>query len=136
MLRDEIVAEARKWLDTPYHHEGRVLGHGVDCIGLILAVANAFEMQVPNQLGYSRMPEEERLLAGLDAYMTRIEVTAARAGDVVVIPFIHKLRHLAILTDKGMIHAHEPNGKVVEHAVDDRWRHMFRRAYQFPGVTD
>lgn len=134
--RAEIVAEARKWLGTPYHHEARVLGHGVDCIGLILAVANAFGMEVPNQTGYARIPEESRLIAGLDTYTNRIELSEATAGDIVVIPFVHKMRHLAILTDAGMIHAHEPNGKVVEHAIDDRWRRLFRRAYRFPGVID
>lgn len=134
--RSEIVAEARKWLGTPYHHEARVLGHGVDCIGLVLSVANAFGMEVPNQTGYSRTPEEDRLLAGLDYYTNRIELAEAKAGDIVVIPFIHRMRHLAILTDKGMIHSYEPKGMVVEHSIDERWRRLFRRAYAFPGVID
>lgn len=33
--RDQIVAEARTWLGTPYHHKGRIKGVGVDCGGII-----------------------------------------------------------------------------------------------------
>ncbi len=36
--RDAIVAEAKTWLRTPWHHEARVKGHGVDCGMLILEV--------------------------------------------------------------------------------------------------
>ena len=27
-----VVAEAESWLGTPYHHEARIKGHGVDCV--------------------------------------------------------------------------------------------------------
>lgn len=30
--RAAVVAEARRWLRTPYHHRGAVLGAGVDCL--------------------------------------------------------------------------------------------------------
>jgi cell wall-associated NlpC family hydrolase len=33
--REKIVAEAKTWLKTPWHHEARVKGAGVDC-GMIL----------------------------------------------------------------------------------------------------
>lgn len=131
-----IVAEARKWLGTPFHHEARVLGHGVDCIGLVLAVANAFNMDVPNQTGYARTPEEARLLEGLDIYTHRINACDSQPGDIVVIPVEKKLRHLAILTDIGIIHAFEPAGMVVEHSINEKWRRMFRRFYRFPEVVN
>lgn len=136
MRRSEIVEAARRYLGTPYHHEGRVLGHGIDCIGLLLCVARDCGAEVPEQQGYARVPDESRLIAGLDAHACRIELKDAQPGDIVAIPFIRKLRHLAILTDKGMIHAYEPAGKVVEHAVDARWSRQFSRAYAFRGAID
>ena len=36
--REEIVAEARKWIGTPFRHQGRIRGRGVDCVGLPLCV--------------------------------------------------------------------------------------------------
>jgi len=37
-LRAKIIEEAKTWLGTPWHHEARVKGAGVDCGMLILAV--------------------------------------------------------------------------------------------------
>lgn len=34
----EAVAEAMTWLGTPYHHQGRVKGVGVDCATLLCEV--------------------------------------------------------------------------------------------------
>ena len=36
--RAQVVAEARSWLRTPYHKNGRVKGVGVDCGTLLLCV--------------------------------------------------------------------------------------------------
>ena len=33
--RLEIVALARTWIGTPYHHQASTLGAGADCIGLV-----------------------------------------------------------------------------------------------------
>lgn len=134
MRRTEILEEARKWLDTPYHHQGRVIGHGVDCYGVIEMVGRALGVNIPDNIRYGRIPDEAELLANMDTYAVRVPV--AKAGDIVLIPFVHKIRHMAILTDKGILHAYEPAGKVVEHSIDDRWKRLFRRAYAFPGVID
>jgi len=38
--RRAVVAEALSWVNTPYHHEGRVKGQGVDCAMLVADVFN------------------------------------------------------------------------------------------------
>ena len=38
--REELIAEARTWLGTPYHPEGRIKGVGVDCGGLVYELYN------------------------------------------------------------------------------------------------
>jgi cell wall-associated NlpC family hydrolase len=136
MLRSEIVAEARKWLDTPFHHNGRVLGAGVDCYGVIEMVGRALGVEIPENIRYSRIPDEEELLRYMDTYAVRVERNAAQAGDIAIIPHLGRLRHMAILTDKGLLHAWEPAGRVVEHAIDKSWARMIRRVYAYPGVID
>lgn len=42
--RAAVVAEARSWLGTKYHHEGRLRGVGVDCGQLLIAVYAAVEL--------------------------------------------------------------------------------------------
>jgi NlpC/P60 family putative phage cell wall peptidase len=134
MFRSEIVAEARKWVGTPYHHKGRVLGHGVDCFGVIEMVGRAFHVSIPENIQYSRIPDAMELLAYMDTYARGIPVNEAQEGDILIIPFMRELRHMAIKTDKGMIHAYEPMGMVVEHSINPAWQKMIRRAYQYPGV--
>ncbi len=37
-LRAAVLAEARTWIGTPFHHEARVKGAGVDCLMLLAEV--------------------------------------------------------------------------------------------------
>jgi NlpC/P60 family putative phage cell wall peptidase len=134
--RNEIVAEARRWLGCPYHHQGRAMGHGVDCYGVIEMVGRALGVSIPENINYSRVPDEAELIGYMDEYAVRIPVNEAKEGDILIIPFLKRMRHMAIKTDIGILHAYEPLGKVVEHALDGGWSRMVRRAYQYPGVTD
>lgn len=36
--RASVLAEARSWIGTPYHHKGRAKGIGVDCGGMLYEV--------------------------------------------------------------------------------------------------
>jgi len=36
--RDRVIQEAQKWINTKFHHRGRILGGGVDCAGLLAEV--------------------------------------------------------------------------------------------------
>jgi hypothetical protein len=40
ITRQQIVNEARKWVGTPFQHQGRTRGKAVDCVGLVLSVAD------------------------------------------------------------------------------------------------
>jgi NlpC/P60 family putative phage cell wall peptidase len=135
-VRDAIVAEARKYLGTPYHHQGRVLGHGVDCYGLVEQVARGLGFNVPEGVRYSRLPDESQLLAYMDQYANRLNKAEATVGDILVMTFRGQMRHMAIMTDVGMIHAYEPMGKVVEHAIDDKWLRRVVRAYSYKEVVN
>jgi cell wall-associated NlpC family hydrolase len=111
------------------------MGHGVDCYGVIEMVGRALGIPVPDGLTYSRLPDEKELLRNMDLYAVNIPVAEAQPGDIILLPYDKKIRHMAILTDKGMIHAYEPVGKVVEHSIDRAWKGLIRRAYQYPGVA-
>jgi cell wall-associated NlpC family hydrolase len=38
MIAAAVIDEARAWIDTPFGHQGRILGHRIDCAGLIARV--------------------------------------------------------------------------------------------------
>ncbi len=41
MTRDDIIAEARSWIGTPYRHQASLKGVGCDCLGLVRGVGGA-----------------------------------------------------------------------------------------------
>jgi NlpC/P60 family putative phage cell wall peptidase len=135
-VRDRIVAEARKYLGTPYHHQGRVLGHGIDCYGLVEMVARGLGFDVPEGVRYSRIPDEAQLLAYMDQYAVQVDKRSYQLADILIVPFRGQMRHMAIVTEIGMIHAYEPSGMVVEHAIDDKWARRIARAYSFKEVVN
>ena len=61
-----LLTEARSWLDTPYHHQGRLKGVGVDCIGLIIGVAHALNLSEFDTHDYARIPNANMLESLLD----------------------------------------------------------------------
>jgi NlpC/P60 family putative phage cell wall peptidase len=40
-IRQTIIAEARAWIGTPYHHQAARKGVGCDCLGLVRGVWRA-----------------------------------------------------------------------------------------------
>ncbi|MEM6579602.1 MAG: peptidase, partial [Pseudomonadota bacterium] len=51
----DIVAEARRWIGTPYRHQASCLGAGCDCLGLLRGVWRALYGDEPEQAPpYSR----------------------------------------------------------------------------------
>lgn len=143
--RAAIVAEARSWLGTPWQHQARVKGAGVDCAGLVIGVARALGIVAADMdvNGYARMPDGHSLLAHCDAWMQRIACTSARAGDVVVMRFDERPQHLAIAIDYphgglGIVHAFDSQdrkrARVVEHRLAPSLRGAIVAAYRMPGV--
>jgi len=134
------VAEARKWLDTPYMHQGRCLGHGGDCPAPILGAAHALGLSTFEFINYGRQPNARTLEKIMDDNMDRIPIEDAKPGDVYVMSFPDLIApaghnmHVAMLTDKGILHAYAKAGKCVEHRLDDTWRNCIRRAYRYRGV--
>jgi len=137
MRRAEIVREARAWLGTPFHHQGRVKGAGCDCVGLVVGVARSFGLTPEDAADYGRLPEARRLRAGLAANLGAVAASAAGAGDVLLLRIRHDPQHVAILTGaETVVHAYSGIGRVVETRLDERWRRRVIAAYRFPGVED
>jgi cell wall-associated NlpC family hydrolase len=142
ITRAQIVAEARSWLRTPYMHQARNKGVGVDCVGLLIGVARNAGLCEPDAdlNGYSRQPDGQ-LLGLCDAYMTRIAVADIQAGDVIATHYGMDPCHLAFIGDHpqglSMIHAlcrADGRGLVVEHRLDETNRARIVAAYALKGL--
>lgn len=138
--RAEIVAEARSWLGTPFHHQGRVKGVGVDCAGLVVGVAKAFGILLADQQGYSRLPDGKTLQAACEIELVRIPTEAMQPGDVLLFRFQSVPHHVGLLGDYpggglSLIHAYNTIGRVVEANLSAGDRRRIVAAYALPGVA-
>jgi cell wall-associated NlpC family hydrolase len=139
LIRLEIVDAARAYLGTPWHHQGRLKGVGVDCIGLILGVAKDIKLgdfDKPKFRQYGRRPPRgPGMMAEFDEVCQRTD--NPRIGDILVFwinPRNKRPQHCGIMTDIGVIHTFSEIGKVVEHRLDEKWKGRILQAYNYPGV--
>lgn len=129
-----VVAEARRWLGTPFRHQGRLLGVGCDCIGLTIEVARALGLSDYQNTSYGRRPDPRRMRALLDEHMDRVAIGEALDGDWWFMSWNKRPHHMAMKTPVGVIHACEDYGAVVEHAMSPDWVARVRSCYRYRGL--
>lgn len=133
MRPSEIIAEARTWLGTPFHHQGRVKGVGVDCIGLVVGVGRDLGLVDYDTTDYGRIPNPVVMGKGLREHL--IQTDQIVPGCVLWFAFTQAPMHLGIVTDSGLIHAYATAEKVVETGLDEQWVKRTRGVFLFPGVN-
>ncbi|KUO53202.1 MAG: hypothetical protein APF82_01030 [Sphingomonadales bacterium BRH_c42] len=136
--RDQIVSAARGWLGTPFHHQGRLKGVGVDCAGVIVEVARELGIGDVDLRGYGHRPDSRELERLCHEHMTPVTFAQAKPGDVLLIMIDGAPQHLAFVTEinggPGMLHSYAPARRVVEHGIDRDWAGQIVGAFILPGV--
>lgn len=143
VLRADIIAAARDWLGTPYHHQASVRGVGADCLGLVRGVwldvyGRTAEIPPVYSRDWAEATGEETLIAAAARHLVPTGTADARAGDVVVFRLRQGLvaKHAGILTSAtSFIHAME-GGPASEVPLVPWWRRRIAAAFAFPGVND
>jgi NlpC/P60 family putative phage cell wall peptidase len=133
-IRQQIVDEARTWLNTPFHHQGRVKSVGVDCAGVVIGVAKALGLSDFDTVDYAKQPNANAMTKVLNEHMVRIPVNEATIGDVLHFAFDREPQHVGFITDIGILHAYAQVRKCIEHSFDDAWKARVRGAYRFKGI--
>lgn len=134
-IRARIVAEARSWAGTPYHHCARVKGVGVDCAQLLIGVLSAVGAIPAINPAYP--PDwhlhrgEELFLGWLQHFGDPIAEAALLPGDVIVWRYGRCYSHGSIYVGNGEImHSYirvgcQP-GRLDESYLRDRPRQSWR----------
>ena len=120
-----IVIEARRWLNTPYHHGAAVHGAGVDCLMLLCCVFNLAGVVPwtdprPYPSDWMLHRNEERYLLGLEGHAKELPAgTPPEPGDIATFRFGRTFSHAAIVTEwPNIIHAFLPAGIVTADRAD------------------
>jgi NlpC/P60 family putative phage cell wall peptidase len=141
----DVVAEARRWIGTPWRHQARLRGIGVDCGGLVIGVGQALGLPVQDHPpGYARLPDGVSLRACVEGQCTRIP--ELEQGAILLLRWEADPQHLAIVSMLpegfiGMIHAWAGIRRVVEHGLTPEWQARIVHdeagpaIYRLPGVA-
>lgn len=121
--RAAIVAEARKWIRTPYHNCADVRGVGVDCGMLIVRVFVDTGLCAP--FDPRPYPRDWHLHRGDERYLGFVcdrtaEVEAPQLGDVAVFRFGRCYSHGGIVTvtqPLTIVHAYYQARRVLEERI-------------------
>ena len=141
LSRAAIIAEARKWVGTPYRHQGRGKA-GIDCVGLLIEVAKGVGHPVRAPSAYSSMPQGHQLLNPCDEQLWKPVRQKVAPGDLAVFWGISHLepQHFAFVGEHGnqltVIHSFSNLGKVVEQEYGRLWRMKFHCLYVLPGTEE
>lgn len=143
--RAEIVAIARTFLDTPYHHMGRQPGVAMDCAGVLICAGRAAglvpaDFDVPN---YVPQSDGVSLLTWcrehLGPAVSRLDL---QPGDVIVVRPGVRPQHLALLGDYrhgGLSIIHSSNEARPPRVIETRLMFSealrFVAAFRMPGVV-
>lgn len=121
--RQAVATEARRWIGTPWHHQARVIGAGVDCVMLVCEVFEAAGLiphVVPDYYPIDVMMH--KVDEPVTPYFARyaVPVGVPEIGDVVLYKFGHSFSHAAIVVGDGLVvHALRHAGQVLETGIDE-----------------
>lgn len=129
---EQIVAEAKTWLRTPFCNCDDRKGIGVDCAMLIVRVhvdtkiLPPFDPR-PYRPQWFQHQEEPKFINWLEKYSVRTE--SPQPGDVVLMNFGKHGAHGGFVIDEhSMLHSYGPVGyvtysdrKMLLHRVDSYW---------------
>jgi NlpC/P60 family putative phage cell wall peptidase len=140
--RQDIVAETRSWIGTPYRHQASLKGVGCDCLGLVRGVWRAVVGDEPEQAppyapDWAESTAAESLAEAAARHLTANSVSDFAPGDVLLFRWRANLpaKHAAIVTAPDtMVHAHD-GAAVAEVAIAPWWRRRLAYAFRFPGVV-
>jgi cell wall-associated NlpC family hydrolase len=131
---DAVIAAARACIGTPFRHQGRLPGVGLDCAGLGIVAAKSVGIDIKDFVGYPSHAFDGMLKKMFDEQknLSIIDRKNASPGDVLLMRISKAPQHVAILSYDGyIIHAYKNVGKVVEQRIDDFWNSKIVAVYRF-----
>ncbi|MEO0914348.1 MAG: peptidase [Pseudomonadota bacterium] len=146
MDNEDVVAEARRWLGTPYVHQASCRGAGADCLGLLRGVWRGIYGREPEAVpaytpDWSETDRIERLLPAAARHMRSVNWAERLPGDALVFRMRHRgvAKHVGILTETvpslAFIHAYSGRG-VVESPLSSAWARRVAGLFRFPDRSD
>ena len=137
----DIIKIAKTYLGTPWKHQGRVKGRGIDCAGYIVEVMKELGLDTSFDLeGYERIPDGQKLAEIANNNGKNILLKDIQDGDVILFNVLGNPQHLAFYYKENdidyMLHAYGDKSvnKVVAMRLDTKWKNRICGVYRLNGI--
>lgn len=121
--RQVFVQAVESCVGTPVRHMGRLIGGGLDCVGVPLCAAAMCGLHIDAPATYSNPPGAGALFDTLERECERVAREESADGDLLVTVWKGEPRHLMVRvgSDKHgriiVVHARGASGKVVKQTI-------------------
>lgn len=140
--QEKVVAEARRWIGTPYVHQASCQGAGTDCLGLLRGVWRTLYGPEPEVVpaytaDWSEPGRDEVLMRAALRWLRPKPLAEAAPGDVLLFRMRagSVAKHLGISgvvqPDPSFIHAYTGHG-VIESPLSEPWARRVVARFEFP----
>ena len=139
--QEAIIAMAKEWCGTPYHHQQSKKAVGCDCLGLVRGVyEEVYQTKIKNIPPYSRdwadISQTETLIDAAGKYLIPKEKEERCPSDVLIFRFRKWMiaKHAGIMVSPTtMIHAIE-GAAVTEVHLGPWWQRHIAAVFAFPSI--
>ena len=136
-----VIAEALRWVGTPYRHQASRLGVGCDCLGLVRGVWRALLGDEPENAGpyapdWAETSKDDPLFAAATKHMLATAGLEPRRGHVLLFRWRPHMaaKHAGIaLDDTRLIHAYQGHAVMISPLVP-QWRRRIAGVFAFPAA--
>lgn len=142
-VQELAIAEAERWIGTPYRHQASGIGIGCDCLGLVRGIWRTVYGEDPSA-GAVYSPDwaergvEERLMRAAVLHCgAALPVGAMMPGDLLLFRWRREFaaKHIGLLSDEHhFIHAYEQAG-VVRSSLVAGWRNRIAGVFRLPDIS-
>lgn len=137
ITKQRFVDISREYIGTKFHHQGRVKGVGVDCVGLVVCgLKDTLNTEVPDIEAYALRSDGIQLKDTLDKNLSKIEFTSITVGDIILFNFDGVVpQHVAIVSRLDpiyILHSYSVARHVTEHILDSTWKNRIVQCYSVP----
>ncbi|MBC2884746.1 C40 family peptidase [Ochrobactrum sp. CM-21-5] len=139
IVADAVLAEAERWIGTPYRHGASARGISCDCLGLVRGIWRALYRTEPESPGtyapdWAEAGNGDPLLEAASRHMLAREGIEPEPGDLIIFRWRADVaaKHLGIMADGNrFIHAYQGHG-VLASALVPQWRKRIAGLFIFP----
>lgn len=118
MKREDFIEKCRSYIGTPFKHQARLPGVGIDCAGVIICAGKELGVDFQDLTNYSRKPRSQDIIDKLySSGFTDVLKEDVKVGDIGLVAYEGNVQHIVIITELEPIYIlHAVNDKaVIEH---------------------